>query len=74
MKAVPMVHHIKQRFKANRQFRRRGNRALAEEQRVACVLLEYGHSQPKGSGAVAGEGDEGLSADAVKIFFKKHKE
>ena len=63
-KAAPLIHHVKERFKAKRQFRRRGTRALAEEQRVACVLLEYGHSQPKGTGVVEGEGDETQSADA----------
>jgi len=63
LKAVPLIHAVKERFKAKRQFRRRGTRALAEEQHVACVLLEYGHSLPKGAGAVEGEGDEGQSQD-----------
>ena len=58
LKAVPLLEAVKERFKAKRQFRRRGNRALAEEQHVACVLLEYGHSLPKGAGSLEGEGDE----------------
>jgi hypothetical protein len=56
LRAAPLIYQIKDRFKAKRQFRRRGNRLLAEEQHVACVLLEYGHSLPKGAGVVDGEG------------------
>ena len=56
-KAVPLIHHTKDRYKARRQFRRRGNRPLSEEKHVACVLLEYGHSLPKGVGSVADDDD-----------------
>lgn len=61
VKAVPLLQLVKDRYKAKRQFRRRGNRALTEEKHVACVLLEYGHSLPKGMG---GEDEESESGDA----------
>jgi len=61
LKALPIIHQVKDRFKAKRQFRRCGTRVLAEEQHVACVLLEYGHSLPKGTCTEAGEGDDGQS-------------
>lgn len=64
LKATPLIHQVKDRFKAKRQFRRRGHRALAEEQHVACVLLEYGHSMPKGAAAIGGEDEDGESEGA----------